>query len=61
MNATLVEKTCKYTGKLVWAVEYEENGRLMRSNWTTFREEACVWGRIIREHGYCTSARAGRV
>jgi hypothetical protein len=61
-NASLTEKTCKYTGKQVWAVEYvNADGRAMRSNWTTIHAEACVWGKIIQQHGYCASARPGPV
>lgn len=55
-TARLVEKTCKRTGIVTFAVEYETARGAMRTCWTTFREEACVWGRIIRQHGYCMSA-----
>jgi len=57
-NAALTEKTDRHTGKSVWAVTYtDETGRKMHTLWTTIRDEACAWGRIIREHGYCMSAR----
>lgn len=60
-TARLVEKTCKHTGIAVFAVEYDTARGPMRTDWTTFREEACAWGRIIRAHGYCMSAGQGPV
>ena len=59
-QAFLNSGTCKYTGKAYWYVTYSDNaGRAMRTSSTTSREEACVWGRIIENHGYCMSAKAG--
>jgi hypothetical protein len=55
-EARMIQKTDKRHGIECFAVEYEVNGRTMRTCWTTIREEACVWGRIIRQHGYCMSA-----
>jgi ribosomal protein L35AE/L33A len=39
-----------------YAVAFEQHGKPYISRWTSFREEACMWGRIIRQHGYCMSA-----
>jgi hypothetical protein len=57
-TAALIEKTDRHTGKRVYAVTFtDRTGRAMQTLWTTFREEACVWGRIIRQHGYCMSSQ----
>jgi hypothetical protein len=57
-NAALISKTDRHSGKEVFAVTYtDKSGKLMQTIFTTIREEACAWGRIIREHGYCMSAR----
>lgn len=53
LPAIIVHKTCKYTRKPVWAVEY--NGQ--RSNWTTYEGEAISWADTFISMGYCMSAR----
>ena len=59
---TILQKTCKYTGKNVWAVEYIEArpkypARTMRTSWTTHEKEAEAWQEITLRQGYCISAR----
>ena len=57
-DASLINKTDRHTGKEVYAVTYtNESGRKMHTLWTTYRDEACRWGKIIQQHGYCMSAR----
>jgi hypothetical protein len=46
----------------VWCVEFHDaKGRHMRTEWTQYLQEACAWGIIIRDHGWCASARPGPV
>lgn len=41
-----------------FAVEFETaKGRMYRTLWTSFRDEACTWGRTIEAHRWCMSAR----
>ena len=54
-EAKLANKFDRHTGREVWAVEFtDKHGHEMRTKWTTIREEACAWGRIIRDHGWST-------
>jgi len=60
----LVKKMSKYSDKPipVWAVEFKaKDGREMRTEWTQYLQEACAWGIIIREHGWCASANPGPI
>lgn len=53
---TIRAATCRYTGKPVWRVEYDRDGRPHITQWTTYRAEAQAWAEIIARHGYCASA-----
>ena len=41
---------------LRYAVEFEIHGKPYITKWTSSREEACVWSRIIQQHGYSITA-----
>jgi hypothetical protein len=59
-EAKLISNSTHVNGKFVetFAVEYKTpRGLTFRTLFTKSREEACAWGRIIRHHGYCASAR----
>lgn len=55
MELELITKQTK-TGER-FAVRYIVKGAVMQTLFTSFRDEAIAWGRIIRETGYCMSAR----
>jgi hypothetical protein len=62
-TASLLTKTDQHTNKEVYAVEFRHgaDGRLLRTSWTTIREEACAWGRNIQQTGWSTEGRPGPV
>lgn len=61
-QARLIETTDKRSGKACFAVAYISNsvpyrGQQVQTQWTTYRGEACNWGKVIRDHGYCMSGK----
>jgi hypothetical protein len=56
-QASVVSKTCKYTGKPVHCVEFWFVNSWMRTSWTTYANEARAWADCVRMTGWCVSGR----
>ena len=57
ITGRLVSKTDKQN-RTAFAVTYTTDaGKEVCTQWTTYRDEACIWGQIISQHGYCMSAK----